>query len=363
MNRARIFGDDGGSAARERVSDTLTLVRASARTSSAAPVTFHGLHAQTTVMQDLFRKLTRVAATDLTLLITGEFGTGKSLAARAVHDASERAPMPFVSVRCSALADDLAMHVVAAAGGTLLLHEVADLSAAAQAHVCALLETLDETRAAAPPVEVRADRLAIAPAPARATLRVVATTNRDLERLAAEGQFREDLLYRLRVASVALPTLRERAGDIAVLASHFLTVLSAHHRRTVRAVDAAAFNLLLRYHWPGNVRELRNVLESALILAEGAQITTRDLPLAMTVRPNATITSSLLSAQAAELPFIEARERALKEFDRAYLGAALARFGGNVARTARALGLHRQSLQKLLVRRELRPPGEGTHDA
>lgn len=349
MNRARLYENDGRSAVRERTSDTLTLVRAPVHSHVTTPLSFHGLHAQTAVMHDVFRKLARVAATDLTLLITGECGTGKTLAANAVHKSSERRSSPFVSVRCSALVDDVAAHVESANGGTLFLHEVGDLSVVAQARVCALLEMLDEARADG----------GMRPA----AIRIVASTDRDLEQLVADGRFREDLLYRLRVASVALPTLRERAGDIAVLTSHFLTALSAHHQRSIRTLDAAAFNLLLRHDWPGNVRELRNVLESALVLADGVQITSRDLPMAITVRPNATITNSLLLAQAAELPFAEARERALRDFDRAYLGAALARFGGNVARTARALGLHRQSLQKLLVRRELRPPGEGTHDA
>lgn len=314
-----------------------------------APVSFHGLHAQTAVMRDVFRRITRIAATDLPLLLIGESGSGKAQAALALHAESERRDQPFVTVNCAAFTDDFADTIASAAGGTLFLREVGDLSLAAQGNMWQALETMEAQAMREPLFIGRA-------------VRIVSSSSQPLEALVAQGKLREDLLYRLQVASLTMPTLRERIGDLAVIAAHFLSVFSERYQLPLRTIDTAAFNLLLRYDWPGNVRELRNVIESAVVLSESTTLMPRDLPSALTARPHTTINNSLLMAQSTDMPFTEARERALREFDRAYLGEALARHGGNVARTARALGLHRQSLQKLLVRRELRPPGEATHD-
>jgi DNA-binding NtrC family response regulator len=193
----------------------------------------------------------------------------------------------------------------------------------------------------------------------RVDVRVIAATNRPLDAMVADGRFREDLLYRLKVISLALPPLRDRPTDIPLLASHFLRVVSARHALPVRALSAEARALLVAYDWPGNVRELRNVIEGALVMCDGGEIDVCDLPAILTHRTlSMTRSPSLLEPltieRVGDVPFVEARERALRDFDRAFLGAALARHGGNIARTARALGLHRQSLQKLLARRDLR---------
>jgi DNA-binding NtrC family response regulator len=197
---------------------------------------------------------------------------------------------------------------------------------------------------------------------------VIAATNRPLDDMVIDGRFREDLLYRLKVITLKLPPLRERKDDVPLLATYFLKLFADRHNLQARLLDESAQEALMNYDWPGNVRELRNAIEGALVMAEGVAITANDLPAHMRSRP--AMTTSTPSSQpmlfiepSADLPFVEARERALREFDRAFLSAALARNGGNIARTARALGLHRQSLQKLLARRDMRQGGETHREA
>ncbi|MEX2283613.1 MAG: helix-turn-helix domain-containing protein [Gemmatimonadota bacterium] len=167
-----------------------------------------------------------------------------------------------------------------------------------------------------------------------------------------EGSFREDLLYRLKVVTIELPPLRDRREDIPPIAVSLIAELAARHGRSALPLSDAARRALLAYDWPGNVRELRNTLERAIVLAEGPELDTADLPAQLAGTRPLSPTESVL----AELPFSEARTRALDAFDRAFLAAALERHDGNVSATARALGLHRQSLQKLLRRIEPADP-------
>jgi two-component system nitrogen regulation response regulator NtrX len=162
-----------------------------------------------------------------------------------------------------------------------------------------------------------------------------------------DGQFREDLMYRLQVISLAMPPLRERREDIMPLVAHCIHDLSQRYGRTPLQLSDGARSALLAHDWPGNVRELRNVLERAILLADGERIEVADLPAQL--NQNA---APLRAAEAvlADVPFMEARERAVDAFDRAYLTAALEKHEGNVSATARFLGMHRQSLQKMLKR-------------
>ena len=220
----------------------------------------------------------------------------------------------------------------AADGGTLLLDEIGDLAPAAQAKLLRALEERQVTRLGATrPTEV--------------DVRVVAATHRPLEAMAAEGTFRSDLLYRLQVVTIELPPLRERREDVPALAAHFIAHFAERHRSPVNAISDGARRALVAYGWPGNVRELRNVLERAVVLAESDTITERDLPPQLL---GSTAAISPSDAALADLPYAEARARAMESFDRAFLTAALERHGGNVSATARALQLHRQSLQKRL---------------
>ncbi|MBU6364979.1 MAG: sigma-54 dependent transcriptional regulator [Gemmatimonadetes bacterium] len=359
---------------------------------------FHGMYGATPAMQGVYRMIRRASRTDVTVLVTGESGTGKELVARALHEESRRRGKPFVALNCSALPSELVESELfghtkgaftgaikdrgglfeAANGGTLFLDEIGDLGPLAQAKVLRALENGEVMRVGG----TRSTQVDV---------RVIAATHRPLEQMVADGRFREDLLYRLKVITVALPPLRERREDLPLLASHFLRHFAERYGRPAQALEPEAMAALLRHEWPGNVRELRNVIEGALVMADGAQVTVGDLP--ATVRGGRGLTDGapwggrlagvmaggtmatigavaerqvplpgtagladgMLAVLAqAEMPFVEAREQALREFDRAFLAAALERHGGNIARTARALGLHRQSLQKLLARRALR---------
>jgi DNA-binding NtrC family response regulator len=342
---------------------------------------FHGMYGAAPAMQAVYRMVSRAARTDVTVLVTGESGTGKELVARALHEESRRRGKPFVALNCSALPSELVESELfghtkgaftgaikdrgglfeAAHGGTLFLDEIGDLGPLAQAKVLRALESGEVMRVGG----TRSTQVDV---------RVVAATHRPLEQMVADGRFREDLLYRLKVITVALPPLRERREDLPLLAGHFLRHFAARYGRPTQVLDPEALAALLRHDWPGNVRELRNVVEGALVMADGACVTVGDLPSTvragtLTDRPvpvrhdgvadGAGAVSAALPPAGAfgDLPFVEAREQALREFDRAFLAAALERHGGNIARTARALGLHRQSLQKLLARRALRQEG------
>jgi len=330
------------------------------RHAGASAIEFHGIVGSGEGMRELCRLISRVGRTDVTVLITGESGTGKELVARALHATSRREARPLVAVNCSALPGELVEselfgHVrgaftgamrdrsglfEVADGSTLLLDEVGDLAIPAQAKVLRALETGEI-------MPVGASRAT------SVNVRVVAATNRPLEQMVAEGRFREDLLYRLQVITIALPPLRDRPDDIAILARRFVRSFASQHGLLVADIDERAVQALRRWSWPGNVRELRNVIERGVVLAEGGVLTLRDLPESL-VENAVSAAPGLAAGSSLPLSFAEARRRALEAFDRDFLSAALKRHGGNIAQTARALGLHRQSLQRFLARCELR---------
>jgi DNA-binding NtrC family response regulator len=348
------FDNDEIMAMVERAREVLALRRENQRLRDELTGTVPGVIAGTPAMRELLRVVARVAPTDVTVLVTGESGTGKEVIAHALHEGSPRAAGPMVALNCSALPADLVEselfgHVrgaftgadrdrpgrfAAADGGTLFLDEIGDLAPAAQAK---LLRALEERRVtpvgATKPVDV--------------DVRLVAASNRPLERLVAEGGFREDLFFRLGVVQLEIPPLRDRRADIPLLAAHFIAHFADRHGRPSRPLSEAARRALLAYDWPGNVRELRNVIERAVVLGEGETMDVADLPQALA---GAMTPLSPADAAIAGLGFTEARERVLHAFERSFLTAALERHDGNVSATARALGLHRQSLQKMLKR-------------
>ncbi|CAA9348586.1 MAG: Two-component system response regulator protein [uncultured Gemmatimonadetes bacterium] len=313
---------------------------------------FRGLVGDSPAMHDVVRVIRRAAPTDATVLVTGESGTGKEVVARALHGESRRARAPFIALNCSALPGELVEGELfghlrgsftgadrdrvglfeAADGGTIFLDEVGDLAQPAQAKLLRALEERQITRLGAT-------------RPTAVDVRVVAATNRPLEEMVRAGDFREDLLYRLQVIALHIPPLRERREDILPIALRFVADFAARHGRSVRELSDATRRALLAYDWPGNVRELRNAIERAVVLAEGGVLDIGDLPVqvsgaAAPLRP--------VDAALADAPFADARERAVEAWERAFLAAALERHGGNVSQTARALELHRQSLQKKL---------------
>ena len=345
------FDNDEVRAVVRRAREVLSLRAENARLREELAGPFRGLIGDSPAIREVVKVVRRAGPTDATVLVTGESGTGKEVVARALHAESRRRAKPFIALNCSALPGDLVESELfghlrgaftgadrdrqglfeAADGGTLFLDEVGDLAAPAQAK---LLRALEE-RQVTPVGSTK---------PVSVDVRVVAATNRPLDRLAGEGGFREDLLYRLRVIALHLPPLRERREDVPAIALHFLGEMAARHGRPVRGLAEGARRALLAYDWPGNVRELRNAVERAVVLAEGEEIEVGDLPpqLLASAAPLGPVSAAL-----ADIPFAEARERAVDAFERAYLQAALERHG-NVSAAARALGLHRQSLQKKL---------------
>jgi DNA-binding NtrC family response regulator len=345
-----------------RAREVLALRAENARLREELAGPFPGVIGQSPALREVMRLVARAAPTDATVLVTGESGTGKEVVARALHEGSRRRGGPFVALNCSAIPAELVESALfghlrgaftgadrdregvfqAARGGTLFLDEVGDLPPAAQPKLLRALEERNVTPLGATrPVDV--------------DVRVVAATHRPLQRMAAEGTFREDLLWRLQVIAVHLPPLRERREDVPALATHFLADFAARYSRPVRALSEGARRRVLAYDWPGNVRELRNAIERAVVLAEGDAIEPADLPPQLAeagaaVRP--------VDAALAGMPFAEAREQAVDAWERAFLAAALERAGGNVSATARELGVHRQSLQKMLRRLGLGREGD-----
>ncbi len=285
--------------------------------------------------------LARVAPTDLSTVITGESGTGKELAARALHEGSERRDGPFVPINCAALPANLLEgelfgHVagaftgaraardgllVLAHGGTLFLDEIGELPLELQPK---LLRALQEGRVR--PLGSQRERGFDA--------RVIAATNRTLPAAVADGTFREDLYYRLNVVGIEMPPLRERGNDIMLLARHFLEVACDASEDPTPSLAPDAVRILVEHDWPGNVRELANAMERAAAMKRGKRIRARDLPDALTL-PRSTRSS-------------EGTVQTLAEVERDAIAAALAAHGNNKSRAARALGINRTTLYRKL---------------
>ncbi len=298
-------------------------------------------------MRRVFQTIEKVAETDLTVLVRGESGTGKELVAQALHDRSPRGRRPFVAVNCAAISRELVESELfghekgaftgagarrlgrfeAANGGTLLLDEIGDMPRETQAKVLRVLQ------------ERRFERVG-GSATVEVDVRVVAATHRDLAAEVRAGGFREDLYYRIRVVEIELPPLRDRPEDVAALAARFLAELAGRLGREAVPISAAALARLTRHGWPGNVRELKNVVEQAAVLAAGPAIEPADL------RLDGPAPAPGLPADLLDLPFSAAKHRLVEEFERGYIKRALERHGGNVSRTAEAIGMVRQSLQQ-----------------
>jgi DNA-binding NtrC family response regulator len=236
-------------------------------------------------MREIKTYIGRVASTDSNVLITGETGTGKELVAASIHRSSPRRRLPFVCINCAAIPDTLLEselfghergaftgahtaregRVQQADGGTVFFDEIGDMSLPAQAKILRAIESKEVHRVGG------RGRCAV-------NARVIAATNLDLERKVAEGQFRPDLFYRLNVARIHLPSLRERKDDLPILLDHYLREFNRQFRREVEGFTTEAFESLLRYEWPGNVRELRNLIEAIFINLPAGRITFADLP-------------------------------------------------------------------------------------
>lgn len=304
-----------------------------------------GIVGRSPAVLKLFDDVRRAASVNVNILILGESGVGKELVARATHETGVRRMRPFLPINCAALPESLLEAELfghergaftgaqgsreglleAVYGGTLLLDEVSELNTCLQAKLLRAVEEGTIRRVGgrkALPIDVR----------------FIASTNRDIRQEIRRGRFREDLFFRLNVIEIRVPALRERTEDIPLLAAHFLQGCSLRCGKQIEGIAPEAVDLLTRYSWPGNVRELRNAIERAVVYAQGPILRLADLP------------ETVLNGAAGQggHNFHAWKGRTLERLEREFLGGALADHGGNVSGTARALGVHRSTLQRRL---------------
>ena len=283
-------------------------------------------------MRQLYEEMARVAGTNTTVLIRGESGTGKELIAQAIHYHSPRAKKPLIKVSCAALPETLVESELfghekgaftgaqarkkgrfeLAHGGTIFLDEIGELSPAIQVKLLRVLQ------------EREFERLG-GTVPVRTDVRVIAATNRDLEKALADGGFREDLYYRLNVFPIFIPPLRERRSDVLPLADHFAEKYAREHGKSIKRISTTAIDMLASYHWPGNVRELENTIERAVLMADGEVIHGHHLP------------PTLQTAEATGTVVHASLGGAVEAFERGLIEDALKTSRGNRAKAARLL--------------------------
>ncbi len=309
----------------------------------------HRIVGQSAAIRDLVTLIHRVSATDATVLLRGESGTGKEVVARTLHDLSPRRGRPFVCVNCAAVPEALLESELfghekgaftgaierrigrfeQANGGTVFLDEIAEMPPSTQAKILRVLQEREFQR-------VGGTR------PLRVDVRLIASTNRDLEAAMASGDFRQDLYYRLKVIEITLPPLRERREDIIPLCEHFLAQLARDMGRQPPVVDEATLRILEAYPWPGNVRELRNVLERAIVLGAADRLLPSHLP--------REVRRGLVSRE--DLP----EDLALSEMERRHVADVLALTGWHKTRAAALLGISRPRLDRKIRDYRLRRP-------
>jgi len=306
---------------------------------------FESMIGQSRALQEVFDLIERIAPTDSTILIKGETGTGKGLAARAIHTKSRRGQGPFVVVNCGAFPEHLLEselfgyqkgaftdakttkkgRLELAHGGTLLLDEVGEISTRMQIDLLRVLEDHIFYRVGGTQ-------------PIEADFRIIAATHKDLERAIKERTFREDLYYRLNVISFAMPPLREHKEDIPLLADYFLHRFAQETNKPVDQISREALDEMMLYDWPGNVRELGNAVERAVVIGRGRRILPRDLPI---------FRSEYVSSPAG---------RTLREVEMTHLSSVLNETQWNVSKSAEILGIDRSTLYDKIKRYDLRKP-------
>jgi two-component system nitrogen regulation response regulator NtrX len=298
-------------------------------------------------LQQVLKHIEKIAPTDSKVLITGESGVGKELVAYAIHQNSPRAGEPFVKMNCAAIPEDLTESelfgsekgaftgalerrdgkFLQADGGTLLLDEIGDMSLRVQTKVLRVLQDGEFQRVGGKET-------------LKTDVRIIAATNKNLQKMVQAGAFREDLYFRLNVLPVEVPPLRERPGDIAPLVQHFVQRYCRRNNRRIPSVKPGVYQILKTYHWPGNVRELQNLVERLIILSEDDTIAPENLP-------------AYLMQSGYKLPETSPGTKTLNEVreeaERSYILHCLEKTGGNVTRAAQLLGIERTNLHKKMM--------------
>jgi DNA-binding NtrC family response regulator len=326
---------------------------------------FHNIVGKSKKIQEIYRIIAKVATTDSTVLIYGQSGTGKELIARAIHFNSPRREKQFVPVDCAVLSENLLEselfgHVrgsftgavttkpglfEVADGGTVFLDEVGNISLSIQAKLLRVLQEREFT----PVGGTKAKKVDI---------RLIAATNKDLEKMIKEETFREDLYYRLNIVPIYLPTLKERQEDIPLLAVHFLKKYAEEMGKTIKGFTPEAMEKLIRYPWPGNVRELENVTERTVVMIDDEMVRVEHLFLPG--QQEKEILENQIPLTSDELKEIkkQVRGKAVEEIERAFVLNALERHQWNVTRAAEEVGMLRPNFQALMRKYNLRARGE-----
>ncbi len=326
-----------------------------------------GIIGQSAALDDVFRVLAKVAPTDTTVLVTGESGTGKELLVRALHKNSPRASKPFVPINCGAIPKELLeselfghekgafTHAVRsrpgrfelADGGTVFLDEIGEMDLSLQVKILRFIQEKEFERIGGSRSQ-------------KVNVRVIAATNRDLEKEVEAGNFREDLYYRLNVIPIVLPPLRTRGGDVLLLAEYFLKKFAQKNPGHLLKISARASELLMGYSWPGNVRELENFMERMTILCEGQEIMPEDLPDKILTAGGMEPADRSVMPRSFEWPGLrnmEEKKMSLKEFldkiEENLLLEALKNAEGVKNQAAEILGIKRTTLIEKLKKKKI----------
>ncbi len=341
------FTDEELMASVSRLLERLKVRRINRDSAQESPVSYHGLIGESDAMRKLFLAIAKAGKSSATVLITGESGAGKELVARAIHYNSPRASEPFVPVNCGGIPEGLVESELfghlkgaftgasstrtgffhTADDGTIFLDEISEMSPAVQVKLLRVLQNGEVYM-------VGTDR------PRSVNIRVLAATNKDLPTQVEKGGFREDLYYRLKVVTIAVPPLRQRGDDILLLARHFAAKFAEEQGKPVPRFSEDTLQLLRTHYWPGNVRELENTIQGIVVMADGEYIEIPDMPSLM----------RFSALRAARL------NRTLAEVEAEHIRNVLASVGGNRTRAAEILGISRRTIQERLKKLALPTP-------
>jgi DNA-binding NtrC family response regulator len=326
----------------------------------SARYSFENIIGSSPPMQAVYRLIARCAPTNSTVMLRGDSGTGKELIARAIHYNSLRKDQPFVTVDCASLSENLLEselfgHVKgsftgavsnkkglleSADGGSLFLDEIGNISLSTQAKLLRFIE--EREFKAVGDIQTR-----------KVNIRLITATNKDLEGMVADGNFRDDLYYRINIFPIEIPPLRERRDDIPALAFHFLNRFSKEMERTVKEFSAGAMNLLMNHDWPGNVRELENVIHRAVILSSDAIIRQGHLVNILEMQPLVGLNVPRTSEELKQSKKI-ARQKSVENIEKLFILGALKRNGWSVTASAEETGMQRSNFQALMKKYDIR---------